>query len=705
MSNIRKLAHVKNLRLAWNQILSAGNYKYKKYFREMYNTYDVAIDENLKHLSQRLNGGSYNPKEPTIIYEPKPNGFIRPITFLTLEDQIVFQAIANLYAEKFSEERKKYEGISVFSNILDRNKDTIYFFEKWIDSYNNFQLQSQNIFLAGSVWMMDFDLAAFYDTISHEILIKKLLPRKQNELKELIQECLQMWTTNVSTKRGHGIPQGPIASDFLAEILLLEIDEALLKNNIVYVRYADDFRFFDFSKHSVLQHLHTTDILCKKYGLIPQNNKVSIRKIKSIDDFKTFEESGDPNEDDENVLNTLSKEESEKIFFESVNEESGQLLIKSNIKYVLRRSESSIKIKKFLLKNLTRNLQFTEEIFTYFENYIADVQVLERAKGLLSNRFDFVRGHAWFYLAKSILAFGKKDLNVHIKQAIAEVQKDSDNTISRLGAYLFLLRADQLGYGKYSNFLISEPSWFNKAALVTELPTRILSNNTTIKNFYGKNHFEPSMMLGIQLLKNSKSHLHLGIKTSLLKSQTKNFYKEIGVIKSTQVNLIDPIGEILHERYNILSWIKWKYLLGSEYDHALGILKQGDRLYLKSRDKWLANQDSFNNLVFLEMIKFLKKSNINGGNVNLLNRTGQLNSFGSLIKNQNDFTRTYPEIAAKLTTVHERRNNLPGSHPYNLKNYARTQPLRDSERAALTDILQKLYEQIIQVFDIHFERD
>jgi len=703
MATLNQLAKIENLHLAWNRILSAGNGKYKKYFRDMYNTYDLSLDENLKHLNERIIGGSYKPQPPVMIYEPKSSGLVRPISLMTIEDQIILQAIANLYANKFSEERLLHEGKTVFSNILDRSQNSIFFFKKWIDSYNDFQLQSQNLFLAGSVWMMDFDLAAFYDSICHQLLIRKLLPKKQNSLREFLTDCFEIWTSTSKTlQKGHGIPQGPIASDFLAEVFLHDIDKTIQKKNIFYLRYADDFRFFGFTKHSVMNNLHETDVVCKKHGLIPQSAKISIRKIKSIEDFKTFEESGDP-EEDESDLEDLGRDEAETIFFDSVDEKTGDLLIKSTIKYVLKRSGPSPRIKSFLLANLTRNLQFTEEIFTFFENYIDDANVRKRVEGLLWNRFDFVRAHAWFFMAKSISNITNAHRKTHINYAINEVRKKSDNTLARMGALLFLIKAEQEGHGALSNFIQSESTWFNKAVLANELPPRILTQSQVMKVYFGKTNFEPSMMLGPHFHRNGLSPRDSGITAKSIKSQTKNIYKELGLIRKTASTNIDPVGEILTNRYGVDHWTKWKDLLAFEYDHALGILKQGDRLYYKSKDKWLSDQNSFNNSLFLAMIETLTINNLPGNNVQINHQNGNRRPFGTLVSrhNMNDFVQNYPNVADAFHKVNERRNNLPGSHPYDLKSFARTKPLSESERADLTQSLTIAYNEIIQIFDPH----
>ena len=53
---------------------------------------------------------------------PKPSGLQRPITLLSIEDQIVLQALANLFAEKVRNERNTLARKFIYSNKLGKKK-------------------------------------------------------------------------------------------------------------------------------------------------------------------------------------------------------------------------------------------------------------------------------------------------------------------------------------------------------------------------------------------------------------------------------------------------------------------------------------------------------------------------------------------------------------------------------------------------------
>jgi hypothetical protein len=106
-----------NLLLAWRRITTGKNLSYKKYFRNLYCAYEIALDDNLKDLHTRLKGGSYKPQQPNRTYLPKPSGLQRPLTLLGIEDQIILQTIANVFAKKLLPRRRKVEHKTVFTTV------------------------------------------------------------------------------------------------------------------------------------------------------------------------------------------------------------------------------------------------------------------------------------------------------------------------------------------------------------------------------------------------------------------------------------------------------------------------------------------------------------------------------------------------------------------------------------------------------------
>ncbi len=100
MADLDQLRAMDNLQRAWRWVRSSSDSTYKSYFRHLYGNYAVADAALLSDLAARLKRGVYQPSKACKLFFPKASGILRPYSLLTVEDQIVYQAAANLIAEK-----------------------------------------------------------------------------------------------------------------------------------------------------------------------------------------------------------------------------------------------------------------------------------------------------------------------------------------------------------------------------------------------------------------------------------------------------------------------------------------------------------------------------------------------------------------------------------------------------------------------------
>ena len=282
----KSLISTQNLKLAWRRINTGTNLQYKRFFRQAYLVYESAADKHIKQLHSDLAAQSWQPSFATRLYIPKPSGLQRPLSLLGIEDQILLQAIANQFSKKLYRNRRYVELETVFSNILSESRNSIFFVERWQTTYQAFQEKCSEVFLNGYKWSAHFDLSAFYDTISHDLLLSIESSNSNNsEAGHMVKEWLQHWSSESSkTITAHGIPQGPIASDFLAEAFFLPIDIRLQKVTFKYIRYVDDIRLFGRTENEIRKAAILLEQQCRERGLIPQSSKFEIRKLKSVED-------------------------------------------------------------------------------------------------------------------------------------------------------------------------------------------------------------------------------------------------------------------------------------------------------------------------------------------------------------------------------------------------------------------------------------
>jgi len=109
VTDLEKVFDLANLRRAYLWTLSNPDAQYKSYYRDSYDAFAIASDTHLKWLRREGLRERYQPSHASKILMPKPSGVLRPITLLSVEDQIVYQAFVNLIAEALKQKtRQRY---------------------------------------------------------------------------------------------------------------------------------------------------------------------------------------------------------------------------------------------------------------------------------------------------------------------------------------------------------------------------------------------------------------------------------------------------------------------------------------------------------------------------------------------------------------------------------------------------------------------
>lgn len=291
MTDLTQAWSIDNLRRAWQWIRSNPDRSYKGYFRELYSAYAIADESLLKHLSDKLNRDVFIPSVSCKILFPKPSGILRPLTLLSIEDQIVYQAMTNVVAEKLSRHVRHRYNKQIFGHLYAGSSST-WFYKKWSSGYQAFNKAAEKAFEDGYVWTASFDLTAFYDSIDYSVL-KHMLKEIgiEHDFSIKLTEFLSKWTaTKTQIYHNHGIPQGPISSGLIAEAVLKHFDDQKIsKHDVKYFRYVDDIRLFAKKEQHLRHALVELDKLSKDVGLFPQSGKIDIHRVKNInDELKTI---------------------------------------------------------------------------------------------------------------------------------------------------------------------------------------------------------------------------------------------------------------------------------------------------------------------------------------------------------------------------------------------------------------------------------
>jgi hypothetical protein len=271
-----------NFHLAFERLLRGGNEDYKRFFRHHFQAYGLAKDANLLELAEEVRRGRYEPDEPVRVFLPKASGILRPLTLLSVRDQIVYQAIGNVIAEAFQSRQQRHAHKRRFGAIFAGSASP-FFYTSWKRSYAAYNAAVAKAFRGGKTWIGDFDLVSFYELIDHNLLGRLLGKRiKDPALIELLFRCLRAWTPRAAgAPVHHGIPQGPEVSAFFAECFLFYLDRHRYAK-VSYFRYVDDIKLMGREEAAVRRGLIRLDLASKTLGLVPQAQKISCRQASTL---------------------------------------------------------------------------------------------------------------------------------------------------------------------------------------------------------------------------------------------------------------------------------------------------------------------------------------------------------------------------------------------------------------------------------------
>jgi RNA-directed DNA polymerase len=183
---------------------------------------------NVKHLSERLKEGTFQPQPVMRVYIPKPGSAEkRPLGIPTVQNRVVQaavrQVIEPIFEREFAEHSYGFRPKRGCKDALRRVDELL---------------------KSGYVYVVDADLKSYFDTIPHEPLMKRVGERIADKrvlsliesfLKAKIMDGLQEWTPE------EGAPQGAVLSPLLSNIYLNPLDHQMAVQGFEMVRYADDF--------------------------------------------------------------------------------------------------------------------------------------------------------------------------------------------------------------------------------------------------------------------------------------------------------------------------------------------------------------------------------------------------------------------------------------------------------------------------------
>lgn len=579
--------------MAYTRLLTNPEATYKNYFRNIYATYGIARDNNIKNLSKKLKAG-YLPEKTFKIYIPKPNGLNRMYTLMSIEDQVVYQAFANKLADQMQIDsvKKRYKR-SVFGNLYG-GKNSDFFFQRWEDSYKAYTKAIISAYQAGNEYIASFDLTACYDSINHN-LIRDIL-RKYHFAEPCIGEfiiMLEAWSSPSSEYvLGVGIPQGPQASGIIAEAVLGEYDEYIEKlqktYSFKYYRYVDDIKILAKNEKTVKWILFLLDKKSKELGLFPQASKVSVHKIKDI------------TEEVKQISKPLFEDEIEE---EAKPDEASACIVK-----LLRsKSNDTTSIKRYmqyLEPNAKNNKMVLNLLYEYPEVIVSFVYYIQRYPRRLPNSIVmFIKQccldrtkqyYAGILLRVSAFNMSEKVIADFGNLANGLLRKDNKekfiyDLLFKEQLYLLLVLSGRFTIRTYINWINKEDNWWIKQQLLSDLVTCDASEeieNKLVNICLMSSNSDEALGAVMQIIV-EPTRYNLPI-TSSISAVAQEALKQSGIIRrgrysNSQIN--NYLEIITEEKWSF----RWKKLLGGDHDNV-------ERFIFAAMIYWRADLTAFVNL-------------------------------------------------------------------------------------------------------------
>ena len=230
----------------------------------------MTVEEMLSYLKihreellEALRSERYKPKAVKRVEIPKPDGGKRMLGVPTVIDRMIQQAIVQVL-------QPIYEPLFSENSYGFRPKRSAHQAIKQALKYCN----------EGYRQVVDLDLAKYFDTVNHEILIGMLRKQiKDERVIRLIRKYLKsgVMINGLISPTTEGTPQGGNLSPLLSNIYLTAFDRMLESRGHKFVRYADDCNIYVKSRRAAERvMINCTKFLEGKLKLKVNRNKSQV---------------------------------------------------------------------------------------------------------------------------------------------------------------------------------------------------------------------------------------------------------------------------------------------------------------------------------------------------------------------------------------------------------------------------------------------
>jgi hypothetical protein len=688
VSDLEAVFNLENLRRAYRWIMSNPDAQYKSYFRDSYDAFAIASDTHLKWIRQEGLKERYQVSHASKLLLPKPSGTLRPITLLTVEDQIVYQTCVNLIADALKRKtRHRYEK-RVFAHLY-AGRSSPFFYLQWQRSYRKFGNKIEQAFNDGHHYIANFDLTAFYDSIDHHVLRHFLVALGIDEdTVDFLLRCLKVWTSSTWSNgqeniyHEHGIPQGPLASGMLSEAVLQHIDAAGERGRkTVYLRYVDDIKILAKSEGELRRKLIALDIASKEIGLFPQTAKINIRKIADPrDEVKSVSRPPEPA-----IKPTVNQKKLISRILEMTRNSRVSSENVTRFKYLLAHAKPSHRLNSRLMAVLYRHPEHAPAICRYIAAYAKIPDVLSKEIG------NYISTNELYHavnaqLLRSCLGKCPSTVTASLGKICADrLLRPKPGVIQLQPSYKealigWALSAKTITFAEYDGLLAKEKDWWVKKCAFREL-TPDLFGEATYADFVNRQMRDAeSEVARIAAGRLIDGNLRLAKPYGAVETTAKHSLKAARIIRS--------VGQPDSRVNEILAYIlkrnqtpyDWKLFFGREHTHAERMMIFLKRNRESNIDAFLVQFDSYCDFLLSLIYVRLKPGK-------------QYPAYGSALKDP-ALKGGLPTMMAAFSSLHALRLESTTAHPRSQKSGAATRRLKHRDFYAIRNDLILAFDEL-----------
>lgn len=700
---ISSLATLTNLNLAWQRIRTGDNVAYKSFYREQVDAYSLSINSNLRDLSTRLRDGTYIPQVPDRIMLAKANGLLRPYTLLTIEDQIVYQAYGNLLRNLHVDRRRPLEATGIYSNHFSDNAKSPFLFKpNYFERYSAFDIRRSNLARDPMYVIADYDLAAFYDTISHELVLD--LVGTDDRARRLLKDALAHWTPEYVA---HGIPQGPIASSLIAECVLLRVDEDVLSSHGgCYLRYVDDMVLAAKNVGELQCLIVKLDKICRGLGFVPNSSKhkAMSRRSNPASSGKAKPRLVSAQTTATAIRMSTALPRVISVFYSTLNRPRNRVENPTLYRSVMFRSRPTGEVWNVVLKLLRVHPELIDAHVAYLSRFEQSVEISSCIVKLLRRGTPYanVEGQYWTLLA---ISAPQSAVAKMVPLALQRIHDTANNdSFLKIGLYRFLARSDDVSALDIAvKQLITQESAIVLSNVVALFIKReVGSANVDALLYLCVTHSDGAVgatAIAASIIANYNFRPS-GLALKAISRVAHRTMHSLGMFRHQTLLGLDPIATLLNKRYCIRAKMDWNRLLGPNYKAAHRLLLMAD-LEFESASAWLGILDSFNDMLVRASCAAINALAITSRPITLVDRNGAEVKYGNLLATSAPLATLNPRMAKAFRDLHYRRNYLPTSHPKQTGTGLPAKVLDRPERQRCVSTAKVAYSELAKVFIRH----